>query len=84
MLGKIITVGSTLAAPVVLAIGVGWLAVDTLPLMKNAIGGIDPKDINILIGIGSLGLGAVLFSKLIAKPFDKMMDAMYPDDIKPK
>ena len=38
------------------------------------------SDVDALLFIVGLGLFAIIFAKLIAKPFDKLMDLRYPND----
>lgn len=74
----------TIACATSLSLGVGYLLIDIAPGVKNAISSLSNNDISNLAFISGLGAVAILVAKNIGKPFDALMDKMYPDDIKPK
>lgn len=83
-LGKVAIAATTLVSAAVLSVGVGYVLIDIAPGVKNAIASLSNNDISNLAFISGLGAVAILVAKNIGKPFDALMDKMYPDDIKPK
>lgn len=62
--------------------GLVWLVIDLMPAMSQTRLTTEDKG-NILFTIG-LAVGVFTFCKLVEKPFDTIMDKVYPDDIKPE
>lgn len=68
----------------VATLGAAYLAVDIAPAVGAGLLAIPKQDALNVAYIAVFGLLTLAFVKCVGKPFDKLMDRMYPDDIQPK
>ena len=65
-------------------LGVAYLAVDIGPDVAAGLLAIPKQDVINVACIAAFGAVTLAFTKYVGKPFDLLMDRMYPDDIPPK
>lgn len=84
MLKSVAVVGSTVIAGGVALFSAGYLIADISPAVKQAALGLSEGDLANLALIGGIACATALVAANIGKPFDRLMDRMYPNDILPK
>lgn len=77
---RILVAGATVVAAGATLFGVGSLAVDIGP---SIIDYVSNTSWVIPGSIATLGIITLTFCGVIGKPFDALMDRMYPNDVKP-